>query len=241
MVRNLNRAPEQLRPVDIETGYLTYAEGSALISTGNTKVLCAASVDEGVPKFLDGTDSGWVTAEYSMLPRSTHTRTPRESSQGKPRGRTLEIQRIIGRSMRAAVDLMSLGAYTIRIDCDVIQADGGTRTASITGAYVALYEALRSMVDKGMISALPVRSLVAAVSVGVVEGNTLLDLDYDEDSRAEVDMNVVMTSGGLLVELQGTAEREPFSQSTLHSMLQLANNGIEALFNIQKKVLGISN
>ena len=240
-MRNLNRAPEQLRPVDIETGYLTYAEGSALISTGNTKVLCAASVDEGVPKFLDGTDSGWVTAEYSMLPRSTHTRTPRESSQGKPRGRTLEIQRIIGRSMRAAVDLMSLGAYTIRIDCDVIQADGGTRTASITGAYVALYEALRSMVDKSMLTALPVRSLVAAVSVGVVEGNTLLDLDYDEDSRAEVDMNVVMTSGGLLVELQGTAEREPFSQSTLHSMLQLANNGIEALFNIQKKVLGISN
>jgi ribonuclease PH len=241
VVRNLNRAPEQLRPVDIKTGYLTYAEGSALISTGNTKVLCAASVEEGVPRFLEGTGSGWVTAEYSMLPRSTLTRTPRESAQGRPRGRTLEIQRIIGRSMRAAVDLSSLGPYTVRLDCDVLQADGGTRTASITGAYVALYEALRSMVNKGMIAALPVRSMVAAVSVGVVEGNTLLDLDYDEDSRAEVDMNVVMTSDGLLVEVQGTAEREPFSQSTLQSMLQLANSGIEELFTWQKKALEISN
>jgi len=239
-VRNQNRAYNQLRQVEITTGYLPHAEGSALIKMGSTVVICAASVEEGVPKFLEGSHSGWITAEYGMLPRSTHTRTKRESATGRLKGRTMEIQRVIGRSMRAAVDMDKMGPFTIHMDCDVICADGGTRTASITGGYVALYEALRHLVNKGTIESNPVHDFVAAVSVGFVDGELLLDLEYAEDSRADVDMNIVMTGAGEIVEIQGTAERTSFSRRSLDEMIDLAAKGIGELHSIQKKVLGFS-
>jgi ribonuclease PH len=232
------RKEGQMRPVEIEPGYLRNAEGSALISVGGTRVICAASVEEKVPHFMRGKGSGWVTAEYAMLPRSTHTRTPRESSKGKVGGRTHEIKRLIGRSLRAVTDMEALGERTVWIDCDVIEADGGTRTASITGAFVALCLALEKIRGEGLIDTIPVRDHLAAISVGVVEGEILLDLCYDEDSRADVDMNVVMTGGGKIVEIQGTAEKEPFSWNRLETMTHLAKKGIADLVGVQKKVLG---
>lgn len=232
-----HRKPDQLRDVRLATRYLATAEGSALIELGNTRVLCAASIDESVPQFLRGAGKGWITAEYSMLPRATATRTPREVNRGRPSGRTLEIQRLIGRSLRSVVNLDALGERTIIVDCDVLQADGGTRTAAITGAYVALAIAIRQLVEFKAISANPILDSVAATSVGLVDGEALLDLCYDEDSRAEVDMNVVMTGSGRFVELQATAERTPFDEERLQLMLDLARNGIRALFEIQKKAL----
>lgn len=233
-----NRQPEQMRPVRMATGYLLTAEGSALIEVGNTRVLCAASVEETVPAFLRGTGRGWVTAEYSMLPRSTATRTPREVTKGHPSGRTQEIQRLIGRSLRSVVDLAALGDRTIILDCDVLQADGGTRTAAITGAYVALVLALKQIVHFGALKSLPVRDHVAATSVGIVGGVPVLDLCYDEDSGAEVDMNLVMTGGGRFVELQSTAEKTPFDDQQLAQLLDLGRKGIAQLIAIQKEALG---
>ena len=234
MIRVDGRKPDQLRKVKITLDYIKHAEGSCLIEFGDTKVICTASVEEKVPPFLKGTGQGWITAEYSMLPRATLQRTVRESAKGKLTGRTQEIQRLIGRSLRCAVDLTLLGEVTLWIDCDVIQADGGTRTASITGAFVALYRALEK-IEK--LSAL--RNFVAAVSVGVVNGEILLDLNYQEDSMAEVDMNVVMTESGKFVEIQGTAEGEPFDKTTLNDMLSLAEKGIKELIDIQKRTLGV--
>ncbi len=232
-----NRKPDQLREVKLVTGYLATAEGSALIELGNTRVLCAASLEETVPQFLRGSGRGWVTAEYSMLPRATATRTPREVNRGRPSGRTLEIQRLVGRSLRSVVNLEALGERTIILDCDVLQADGGTRTAAITGAYIALAIALRRLLEFQIIEANPIRDAVAAVSVGLVDGEVLLDLSYDEDARAEVDMNVVMTARGQFVELQATAEKTPFEDKDLQCMLELARNGIGALFEVQKEAL----
>jgi len=234
LIRVDGRKPDQLRKVKITLDYIKHAEGSCLIEFGDTKVICTASVEEKVPPFLKGTGQGWITAEYSMLPRATLQRTVRESAKGKLTGRTQEIQRLIGRSLRCAVDLTLLGEVTLWIDCDVIQADGGTRTASITGAFVALYRALEK-IEK--LSAL--RNFVAAVSVGVVNGEILLDLNYQEDSMAEVDMNVVMTESGKFVEIQGTAEGEPFDKTTLNDMLSLAEKGIKELIDIQKRTLGV--
>ena len=225
-----------MRPVEIVTGYLLTAEGSALIKVGNTQVLCAATVEDGVPPFLRNSGRGWVTAEYSMLPRATAKRTPREVNKGRPSGRTHEIQRLIGRSMRAIIDEAALGERTIFIDCDVLQADGGTRTASITGAYVALALALRRMVEYGALKTLPLRDSVAATSVGLVRGIPMLDLCYEEDSQAEVDMNVVMTGGGKFVEVQATAERAPFDDAQMVQLVALARTGIAQLLDIQKKV-----
>jgi ribonuclease PH len=230
-----SRLPNQMRPVRIETGYLLTAEGSALIEIGHTKVLCAASIEETVPAFLRGSGKGWVTAEYAMLPRSTITRTPREVNRGRPSGRTHEIQRLIGRSLRSVIDLAKLGERTVTLDCDVVQADGGTRTASITGAFVALAMALERY---GMLKC--VRDYVAATSVGIVGGESLIDLCYDEDSRAEVDMNVVMTGGGLFVEVQATAEQTPFSDSRLLELLALARTGVRDLLEIQKEKVKIA-
>jgi ribonuclease PH len=224
--------------VQIERGVLKYAEGSALVSCGDTRVLCAVSVEHGVPPFLRGSGQGWVTAEYGMLPRSTHQRTPREASRGKQGGRTVEIQRLIGRSLRAVVDLAALGERTLWIDCDVLQADGGTRTASVTGAFVALAEALERLRAQGELPRLPLHDFVAAISVGVVDGQVLLDLAYDEDTRAEVDMNVVGTAGGRLIEVQGTAERTPFSRDELTTLLDLAQRGIAQLVAVQRQALG---
>ena len=232
------RKAEQMRPVEIEPGYLLKAEGSALISVGGTRVICAASVEEKVPHFMKGSGKGWVTAEYAMLPRSTHTRTPRESSKGKVGGRTHEIKRLIGRALRAVTDMEALGERTVWIDCDVIEADGGTRTASITGAFVALCLALKKIRQEGKIDTIPVIDHLAAISVGAVDGEILLDLCYQEDSRADVDMNVVMTGGGKIVEIQGTAEKEPFSWNRLETMTGLAKKGISDLVAVQKKVLG---
>jgi ribonuclease PH len=232
-----SRAADALRPVTIESGYLRHAEGSALISMGHTRVLCAASVETRVPGFLRGTGSGWVTAEYGMLPRSTHTRSDREAARGRQGGRTMEIQRLIGRSLRAAVDLDRLGEQTITIDCDVLQADGGTRTASVTGGWIALAMAIETMQRKGLLPTSPLRTQVAATSVGVVEGMPLLDLDYTEDSAAGVDANVVMLGTGQLVEVQGTAEGEPFSRRELDGLLDLAEQGIRALFEEQQAAL----
>jgi ribonuclease PH len=232
-----NRTPTELRPVRLQTGYLMTAEGSALIELGNTRVLCAASIDETVPQFLRGTGRGWVTAEYAMLPRATATRTPREVTKGRPSGRTLEIQRLIGRSLRSVVDLDRLGERSIIVDCDVLQADGGTRTAAITGAYVALVLAVRQLVRFGAIAADPMLDSVAATSVGIVDGVAMLDLCYDEDSRAEVDMNVVMTGGGKFVEVQATAERTPFEQQQLDALLELARRGIAELLEVQRRAL----
>ena len=231
------RVADALRPVTIETGYLRHAEGSALISMGHTRVLCAASVESRVPGFLRGSGSGWVTAEYGMLPRATHTRNDREAARGRQGGRTMEIQRLIGRSLRAAVDLDRLGEQTITIDCDVVQADGGTRTASITGGWIALAMAIEGLQRKGLLPTSPMRTQVAATSVGVIEGTPLLDLDYEEDSGAGVDANVVMLGTGQLVEVQGTAEGEPFSRQALDDLLDLAEAGIRSLFEEQRTAL----
>jgi ribonuclease PH len=236
--RSDNRTPEQMRPVKIIPDYISTAEGSALIEVGNTRVICTASVEESVPVFLRNSGKGWITSEYAMIPRSTLTRTPRESSKGRVGGRTHEIQRLIGRSLRAVADLTRLGERSIFIDCDVIQADGGTRTASITGAFVALGLAMQKMVEAGTLTSAPIRDYVAATSVGVVDGEVLLDLAYEEDSRAEVDMNLVMTGGKKIVEVQGTAEQHPFDDAQLKKMMDLARKGIESLIAKQQAVLG---
>lgn len=237
MPRHDGRTPDQLREVRLTISYLDHAEGSVLIEFGKTRVLCAVSVEESQPPHLRGTDKGWITAEYAMLPRSTHTRSQRESSRGRIGGRTHEIQRLIGRSLRAAVDLNRLGPRTLFIDCDVIQADGGTRTAAITGAYVALAQALNKVCVAGPIKTIPTLTPVAAVSVGVVKGEPVLDLDYVEDSRAEVDFNVVMTGAGHFIEVQGTAEGEPFSRDAMNRLLNLAEHGIRTLFTHQQRAL----
>ena len=226
-----------MRPIEIQTGYLKTAEGSALIAVGNTRVLCTASIEDGVPQFLRGTGKGWVTAEYSMLPRATLKRTPREVNKGRPSGRTHEIQRLIGRSLRAVVDLGALGERSVLVDCDVIQADGGTRTASITGAYVALAAALQQLVQFGALKKSPLADSVAATSVGIVAGEPMIDLDYEEDSRAGVDMNIVMTGSGKFVEVQATAEHHPFDDAQLSRLIELGRNGIRELIEIQKQVL----
>ncbi len=235
MKRADKRAWDELRPVKIIPGFQNFAEGSALIELGQTRVLCSVSVEERVPNFLRGQGGGWITAEYAMLPRSTVTRTPRETS--RTGGRSQEIQRLIGRSLRAITDLDSLGERTLIIDCDVIQADGGTRTAAITGAYVALYQALQTLANMGVLSTIPLKSAVAATSVGIVHSYMLLDLCYDEDCSAEVDFNVVMTSKGEFVEIQGTAETKPFSKETTDSVLTLAEKGIKELFQIQQSAI----
>ncbi len=236
-MRPNNREANQTRPVKITRNYTKYAEGSVFVEFGETKVLCNASIDESVPRFLRGKGQGWITAEYAMLPRATHSRTQRESSKGKQGGRTLEIQRLIGRSLRAVVDLKALGERTITVDCDVIQADGGTRTAAITGAAVALQDALNKLIADGKLKTNPMTSLVAAISVGVVENQAVCDLEYVEDCNAETDMNVVMVEGGKFVEVQGTAEGEPFSHDELLQLLGLAKEGIEQLFEVQKQAL----
>ncbi|MBI5484774.1 MAG: ribonuclease PH [Deltaproteobacteria bacterium] len=237
MSRNDGRSSTDLRPITITRNFTRHAEGSVLIEFGDTRVICTASVEESVPPFLRGKGSGWVTAEYAMLPRATHTRSSREAAKGKQSGRTLEIQRLIGRSLRAVTDMTKLGERSITIDCDVIQADGGTRTASITGAYVALVDALTLLKSRGVISEIPLKEAVAAVSVGIVNGEVLLDLDYLEDSAAEVDMNFVMTSSDRFVEVQGTAEAEPFTAAQMDAMRELALKGIRRLFEIQREAL----
>ncbi len=235
------RQKDALRPLTIEMGYLAYAEGSALIKLGNTTVLCAVSIEDRQPPFLRGTSRGWVTAEYAMLPRSTSTRTQRESVTGRIGGRTHEIQRLIGRSLRAVVDLDSLGERTFAVDCDVLQADGGTRTASITGAYVALVQAMHKLLEDGTYSALPIDAAVAATSVGIVDGIPLLDLCYEEDSRAEVDFNVVLTGQGKYVEVQGTAENGTFSRQAMNDLLELAEKGVNDSFLVQREVLAAAS
>jgi len=237
-MRNDNRNNDDLRQVRITRNFTKHAEGSVLVEFGDTRVICTASVEESVPPFLRGKGTGWVTAEYSMLPRATHTRSSREAAKGKQSGRTLEIQRLIGRSLRAVTDLAALGERSITIDCDVIQADGGTRTASITGAYVALHDALTTLVTKALIPQIPLREAVAAVSVGIVAGEAVLDLNYLEDSAAEVDMNFVMTSSDRFVEVQGTAEAEPFTVAQMDAMRVLATEGIRRLFALQREALG---
>jgi ribonuclease PH len=231
------RQPDQMRPVKVTRDFLRHAEGSVLIEVGDTKVVCAASVEDRVPQFLRDTGQGWVTAEYGMLPRSTKTRTSREASTGRPSGRTFEIQRLVGRSLRGVTDLATLGPRTVWIDCDVIQADGGTRTAAITGAYVALADALHYLRTNGRIPSLPLKDFVAATSVGVVDGQAVLDLCYAEDSIADVDMNVIMTGGGKFVEVQGTAEDSPFDRTQLDAMLCLASAGIQELIALQRRLL----
>ncbi len=238
-MRPSGRSPDQLRPISLETGFSAYAEGSCLARFGGTHVLCTASLDEGVPGFLRGKGSGWVTAEYGMLPRSTHTRSSREAARGKQTGRTQEIQRLIGRSLRAVTKLKLLGERQIVIDCDVIQADGGTRTASITGGYVALYLCLKKMADQGMIDGIPLLDQVAAVSCGIFNGQPVLDLDYLEDSKAQADSNFVLTGSGGIVEIQGTAEDEPFSEDAFLHLLSLAKAGIADLARFQRQALGI--
>lgn len=234
------RAPDALRPVSFTRHFTRHAEGSVLVEFGGTKVLCTASVENSVPGFLKGKGQGWVTAEYGMLPRSTHTRSAREAAKGKQTGRTQEIQRLIGRSLRAVTDLTALGERQITIDCDVLQADGGTRTAAITGACVALHDALSGLVASGQLPANPLKERVAAISVGIYRGQPVLDLDYAEDSDCDTDMNVVMTSAGGMVEVQGTAEGSPFSRAELEALLVLAENGIAQLLALQKQVLGIA-
>ncbi|MBV1876433.1 MAG: ribonuclease PH [Pseudomonadales bacterium] len=229
-----DRSLDQLRNISLERGYTKHAEGSVLVAFGDTKVICTASVTKGVPSFLRGSGQGWITSEYGMLPRSTNTRMDREAAKGKQGGRTVEIQRLIGRSLRTCVDMKQLGEHTIKIDCDVIQADGGTRTASITGACVALYDAMTKIGKQAAFS-----QFVAAVSVGVISGQVLLDLEYVEDSKADTDMNVVMASDGKFIEIQGTAEGTPFSRPELNEMLALAEQGIAALIQAQKSVLGV--
>jgi len=235
--RSDNRAPDQLRPVNIIPDYIPTAEGSVLIEVGNTRVICTASIEESVPTFLRNTGKGWVTAEYGMLPRSTLTRSARESARGRIGGRTHEIQRLIGRSLRAVTDLQRLGERSILLDCDVIQADGGTRTASITGAFVALGLALEKLVQAETLSAVPLKDFVAAVSAGIVDGEPLLDLCYEEDSRADVDMNFVMTAGNKFVEVQATAEHQVFDEAQLKNMIALARHGLHSLLTKQQSVL----
>jgi ribonuclease PH len=237
MKRIDGRANGELRPVHIKLGYQAFAEGSALIDLGNTRILCAVTVEEKVPAFLKGQRTGWVTAEYAMLPRSTHTRTPRSGSNDKTAGRSQEIQRLIGRSLRAVTDLTALGERTFIVDCDVLQADGGTRTAAITGGYVALYQAMHVLKSRGILHAIPLKNAIAATSVGLVDRVELLDLCYKEDFAASVDFNVVMTNRGEFVEIQGTAEGKPFSRLAVDSLLSLAETGIKQLFTIQKEVL----
>jgi ribonuclease PH len=236
--RSDNRALDQMRPVNIIPDFVSTAEGSCLIEIGNTRVICTASVEESVPGWMRNSGKGWVTSEYGMLPRSTLTRTPRESSRGRQGGRTHEIQRLIGRSMRAVIDLKRLGERTIWIDCDVLQADGGTRTASITGAFVALGLAMQKLVEAGTLKAAPIRDFVAATSIGIVDGEIMLDLAYEEDSRADVDMNVVATGSKKLVEVQATAEQKPFDDAQLKAMMDLARKGIESLVAKQQAILG---
>jgi len=240
MKRADGRAYDEIRPVRITPGYQSFAEGSALIELGKTRVLCSVSVEERVPAFLRGGGSGWITAEYAMLPRSTVTRTPRDSAMGRIGGRNQEIQRLIGRSLRAVTDLVALGERTIIVDCDVLQADGGTRTAAITVAYVALYQAMQTLANMGIISSIPLKTAVAATSVGIVHGYMMLDLCYDEDCNAAVDFNVAMTGKGEFVEIQGTAEAKPFSKETVDLLLSLAEKGIKQLFQVQKEVLGLN-
>jgi ribonuclease PH len=236
--RSDNRAPDQLRPVNIVPEFINTAEGSVLIEVGNTRVICTASIEETVPQFLRNTGKGWITAEYSMLPRSTLTRTPREVAKGRASGRTHEIQRLLGRSLRAVTDLERLGERTVWIDCDVIQADGGTRTASITGAFLALGLSLEKLVEAGTLTSVPLRDYVAAISVGIVDGEILLDLSYEEDSRADVDMNFVMTAGKKLVEVQATAEHQVFDEAQLGKMISLAGQGVHSLIAKQQAILG---
>jgi ribonuclease PH len=236
--RSDNRAPDQMRQVNIVKDFISSAEGSCLIEIGNTRVICTASVEETVPAWMRNMGKGWVTSEYGMIPRSTLTRTAREAAKGKQSGRTQEIQRLIGRSLRAVVDLKKLGERTVWVDCDVIQADGGTRTASITGAFVALGISLGKLVEAGTLSAVPLRDYVAATSVGIVDGEILLDLAYEEDSRAEVDMNFVMTGSGKMIEIQATAEQVPFDDEQLQRMLALAKQGVGDLIARQKELLG---
>ncbi len=237
MTRIDGRARDELRPIHITLGYQSFAEGSVLIEQGKTRVICAVSVEERVPGFLKGRGSGWITAEYSMLPRATIIRTPREGVLGRMAGRSQEIQRLIGRTLRAVVDLSALGERTLVVDCDVVQADGGTRTAAITGGYVALYQALYNLTRQGILLEMPVRGAVAAISVGIVDGESFLYLCYEEDYRAEVDFNVVMTDTGEFVEIQGTGENKPFSREVTNSLLLLAEKGIKQLFQIQKAAL----
>ena len=237
MIRFDGRQPDELRPVKITRPFIRHAEGSVLIEVGGTKILCVATVEEKVPSFLKGGGKGWITAEYAMLPRDTPVRNTRESTKGKVGGRTFEIQRLIGRALRSVINLEALGERTIWLDCDVIQADGGTRTASITGAFIAMVDALAALKKAGSLHVLPVNDFLAATSVGIVGGKALLDLAYEEDSRAEVDMNVVMTGQGNFVELQGTAEGNPFSREEMEGMLALAATGINRLIAVQKDVL----
>ena len=236
-IRPSGRAPEALREIRFTRGYTRYAEGSVLVEFGQTRVLCTASVEERVPGFLRGAGRGWVTAEYGMLPRATHTRSEREAARGRQSGRTQEIQRLIGRSLRAVFDLEGLGERTLTLDCDVLQADGGTRCASITGAFVAAHDAVEGLVRAGVLPASPIRDHVAAVSVGIYQGIAVLDLDYDEDSRCETDLNVVMTGSGGFVEIQGTAEGEPFSRTQLDRLVDIAAAGISTLVSAQKAAL----
>ncbi|NMG50125.1 ribonuclease PH [Azoarcus communis] len=238
MTRPSQRQPDQLRPVRITRGFTRHAEGSVLVEFGDTRVLCTASVEDSVPGFLRGKGQGWLTAEYGMLPRATHTRSAREAAKGKQSGRTQEIQRLIGRSLRAVVDLGALGERQITIDCDVLQADGGTRTAAITGACVAVRDALNKLLADGTLATDPMTDFVAAVSVGIHQGVPVLDLDYDEDSNCDTDMNVVMTGSGGLIEVQGTAEGTPFSRTELNALLDLADTGIRRLVELQKSALG---
>ncbi len=236
-IRPSKRSTDQLREISLTRNYTKHAEGSVLVEFGDTKVLCNASVEESVPRFLKGSGKGWITAEYGMLPRSTGSRMEREATRGKQSGRSQEIQRLIGRSLRAAIDLNALGEHTIKIDCDVIQADGGTRTASITGGCVALIDAVNYMLTNGMIKANPIKQLVASVSVGIFKGHAIVDLDYDEDSNAETDMNIVMTQSGGFIEIQGTGEEGEFNQAQLLEMIGLAKKSIKQLITAQQKTL----
>lgn len=238
-MRPSQRATNQLRLINITRNYTKHAEGSVLIEFGDTKVLCTASVTNGVPNFLKNSGQGWLTAEYGMLPRSTHDRMDREAARGKQQGRTVEIQRLIGRALRSAIDLKALGDNTIHLDCDVIQADGGTRTASITGACVALYDATQYLINQKRVRQNPFKNFVAGVSVGMYENTPVLDLDYAEDSKAETDMNVIMTDAGEFIEVQGTAEGKPFHEQELHQLLALAKDGIQQLIAKQKSAVGI--
>ncbi len=238
--RPSGRAPDRLREVKLTRHFTRHAEGSVLVEFGDTRVLCTASLEEKVPPFLRGQGKGWMTAEYGMLPRSTHTRMDREAAKGKQSGRTQEIQRLIGRSLRAAFDLNAFGERTLQLDCDVLQADGGTRTAAITGAMVAAYDAFSRLVDQGLVPAMPVRHFVAAISVGVYQGSPVLDLDYVEDSGCDTDMNVVMNEAGHFIELQGTAEGDAFDRATMNQLLDLADAGIRELIMLQKRALGLA-
>ena len=236
-MRNDGRQLDQMRKVKIKRNVLKFAEGSCMIEMGNTRVICSASVEDKVPPFLRNTGSGWVTAEYGMLPRSCKSRIDREASRGKQSGRTQEIQRLIGRSMRSVTELKKLGERTIWIDCDVIQGDGGTRTASITGSFIALSDALIKLKKQKIITSIPLADYVAAISVGIVKGEKCLDLNYEEDSGAEVDMNIVMTGSGMMIEVQGTAEKKPFSEKDLEGLIKLAKGGVESLVTLQKKLI----